>query len=81
MYYMAMMLAADTVRTLAGKHAWDPTVLIDLGIPAETVMTMIADGPRAVPERPRLNLDGRRRGDRTTCYVWGPDIPVFLGTR
>ena len=69
----------DQLRALSGKHAWDPSVLTDLGVPADVVMKMIAAGPRAVPDRPRLSLDGRRRGSPTTLYVWGPDIPALLG--
>ncbi|MGE0363039.1 MAG: hypothetical protein AB7R67_20160 [Vicinamibacterales bacterium] len=58
--------------------AWAPEAIVEAGVPAAQVRTLLADGPRAVPERPRLSVDGRRRGEPTTRYVWGPDLRVLL---
>jgi hypothetical protein len=58
--------------------AWSPSVLIEAGIPGEVVRTWIADGPRAVPMRARLSLEGRKRTELTTNYIWSADLR-FLG--
>lgn len=66
---MALSLKAD---------AYAPEALIDAGIPPRIVRCLMADGPKAVPERPRLSLSGRKRGHLTTAHVWGPDALVLL---
>lgn len=58
---------------------WAPEALVAAGLPAETVRRCLADGPRAVPERPRLSTTGRKRGPATTRYVWGPDLRFLTG--
>jgi hypothetical protein len=62
--------------------AWAPEALVDAGVvPADRVRFLIADGPRAVPERPRLSATGRKRGESTRHYIWGPDLRFLLGQR
>jgi hypothetical protein len=58
--------------------AYTPGALIEAGVPAALVRTLIADGPRAVPERARESVTGRRRSEPTTHYVWGPDARRLL---
>lgn len=73
-------LNTSQLAVLSQRVAWDPEALVAYGIPAEVVRTMVADGTRAVPESPRKAVGERRhRGERTTRYVWGPDIPFLLG--
>lgn len=61
------------------NDAYTPEALMDAGIPPAVVKTLIADGPRAVPERPLLAVGGRKRDKlATTRYVWGPDAMVLL---
>lgn len=55
------------------KDAYTLDAVIAAGIPAPIARTLLADGPRAVPERPRESTHGRRRAPLTTVYVWGPD--------
>lgn len=64
--------------TLVRPIAWAPEALIAAGVPAARVRQLLADGPRAVPERPRLSVTGRRRADATTRYVWGLDLGFLL---
>lgn len=67
------------MRTLTLRDdAYAPGALVDAGVPPLLVRTLLASGPRAVPERPRLSCTGRRRADFTTQYVWGPDARVLL---
>ena len=58
--------------------AYTADALIEAGGPSAAARTLLADGPRAVLERPRLSLTGRRRGPPTTVYVWGPDAARLL---
>lgn len=56
------------------KDGYAPEALVAAGFPSELVRRWIADGPRAVPMRARLNVRGRKRTKQpTTHYVWGPD--------
>lgn len=64
-------------KALTAPYAWAPEVLEEAGVLPEQIVTLFADGKRAVPERPRLSLVGRKRGDLTKRYVWGPDL-LFL---
>lgn len=63
---------------LLRDDAYTPGALIDAGVPADLVRTLIADGPRAVPERAREAMTGRKRSQPTTNYVWGPDARRLL---
>lgn len=59
--------------------AYTPDALIDAGLPAALVKRLLADGPRAVPERARVSVTGRARTtEPTTHYVWGPDAMTLL---
>lgn len=65
-----------------GNDAYTPEALMDAGLDYKVVKTLLADGPRAVPERPRTTLTGRgREKEPTTRYVWGPDARVLLAER
>lgn len=64
------------------RAAYCPQALVDAGIPSHVVRTLLADGPRAVPERAYVGLHGRRRTPEPTReYVWGPDVEVLLQDR
>lgn len=63
-------LLADAYTVEAVAEAW--------GLSISVVRTVIADGPRAVPMRPRISVTRKGRGELTTCYVWGPDAMVLL---
>lgn len=69
------------LRRLGRKEAWAPEALTAIGLPAALVRTMVVDGARVVPMRPRLTVAGRRRGEASRRYVWGPDIATHLGGR
>lgn len=58
--------------------AYTPNALVDAGVPADLVRALIADGPRAVPERARESMTGRKRSQPTVHYVWGPDARRLL---
>lgn len=60
------------------KDAYSLDAVLESGIPRATAVKLLADGPRAVPERPRLSMHGRKRGEPTTHYVWGPDANTLL---
>lgn len=60
------------------KDAYTLDAVVEAGIPASVARTLLADGPHAVPERPRLSLHGRRRAPLTQAYVWGPDANTLL---
>lgn len=70
----------ELLNKLSRKLAWTPDALIDAGIPADQVSKMIASGPRATPERPRVSVNGwKREREATRYYIWGPDIRFHLG--
>lgn len=69
---MTLKLAAD---------AYTPEALMDAGVDPMVVRTLLADGPRAVPERPLLSVKGRKRGLETMKYCWGPDAMALLAER
>lgn len=60
------------------RDAYTASALVEAGLDPALVARLLVDGPRAVPERPRLSLTGRKRGAPTTTYVWGPDADVLL---
>jgi hypothetical protein len=60
------------------RAAYSPDALIDAGLSSDQARRLLADGPRAVPERPRVRLTGRRRGPPTSTYIWGPDAALLL---
>lgn len=61
------------------KDAYTPEALMDAGVDPMVVRTLLADGPNAVPERPRLAVNGRKRAkEATSKYVWGPDAMTLL---
>lgn len=63
------------------KDAYSLEAIIAAGVAPAVAKTLLADGPAAVPMRPRLALTGRRRGAETREYVWGPDAEVLLQGR
>lgn len=64
------------------RDAYTIEALVTAGIcDGATALTLLVDGPAAVPVRPRLDLRTRRRGEPTTRYVWGPDATVLLEER
>src|SRR5688500_1941494 len=65
-------------RMTLRKDAYTLEALIEAGVPAQVARTLLADGARAIPMRPRVALTGRRRAPLTTAYVWGPDAAVLL---
>lgn len=68
------------MATLTRPIAWAPEALVEAGvITGEQARRFLADGKRAVPERPRLSVRGRKRGEKTTRYIWGPDLRFLLG--
>ena len=58
--------------------AYTVDAIIDAGVPPETARRIVADGPRAVPERPRISVRRRGRAPLTTSYIWGPDANALL---
>lgn len=73
------VLAPEMLKVLTKKKAWHPNALEALGLPPERVRQMVVDGRFAREERAFLAVGGRKRTDPTTFYVWGPDIPFYLG--
>lgn len=63
---------------LLRNEAYTPNALIDAGLAADVVRTLIVDGPRAVPERARESLTGRKRTQPTVHHVWGCDARALL---
>lgn len=61
--------------------AFTVDAVIAAGIPATVARRAIVDGSRATPQRARLSLDGRKRTEPTTQYVWGPDLKFIVGGR
>jgi hypothetical protein len=60
--------------------AWTPEALVAAGYTPEDVNRWLVDGPRAVPERARLSVTGRKRTPQPTRrYVWGPDLRFLAG--
>lgn len=53
--------------------------VIAAGIPSEVARRAVVDGPMATPQRARVSLDGRKRTEPTTAYVWGPDLAFVAG--
>ena len=69
---MAKLKLRDAAYTL--------DALIDVGVPTNVARTLLADGPRAVPERAYISVSGRRRTkEPERFYVWGPDAMTLLG--
>jgi hypothetical protein len=62
-----------------GKDAYTLEAVIEAGLTPEQARLCLADGPRAVPERARVSMTGRKRTEPTTRYVWGPDANWLLG--
>lgn len=61
------------------RDAYTVEAVIEAGVPATIARTLLATGPRAVPECPRLTAKGRQRAKRpTTFYIWGPDAESLL---
>lgn len=60
------------------NDAYTLDAVVQAGVPPQIARKLLADGPRAVSERPRLSISGRRRGELTQTYVWGPDAAVLL---
>lgn len=60
------------------SDAYTLNAVVEAGIPVTVAKLLLADGPRAVPARPRLSVTKRGRGDLTTHYVWGPDANTLL---
>jgi hypothetical protein len=60
------------------KDAYAPGALVEAGVPGHLVAKLVADDPQGRLERPRLALSGRRRGEPTSAYVWGPDALALL---
>lgn len=58
--------------------AYSIGAVVEGGVPYAVARRLVADGPRAVPERPRLSIHGRKRGEPTREYVWGPDANTLL---
>lgn len=58
-------------------QAFTVEAVVEAGVPHETALLAIADGPRAVPTRARMTLTGRAWTEPTRRYVWGSDL-VFL---
>jgi len=76
------MSAANFPTIVLRKKAYAPEALVEAGVPASLVRTLVADGPRAIPERPFLSLHGRKREKApTTYYVWGPDAAALLNAK
>lgn len=69
------------MRLHLADAAYTPDALIDAGLPAALVKRLMADGPRAVPERARVSVAGRKRTvEPTRHYVWGPDARTLLAS-
>lgn len=67
------------MRLRLADTAYTPDALVDAGLPAALVKRLMADGPRAVPERARVAVTGRKRTvEPTRHYVWGPDARTLL---
>ena len=59
------------------KQAYTVGALVAAGVPATVAQTLVvAEG--ATIERPLLSLTGRKRGQPTSFYVWGPDAAWLL---
>lgn len=66
------------MRIRFAATAYTPDALLDAGLPAPLVKRLLADGPRAVPERARVSVTGRgRTTEPTRHYVWGPDAAAL----
>lgn len=58
--------------------AYSLEAVVNAGVPAKVARALVVDGPRAVPERPRVSTSRRGRGPETTSYIWGPDANALL---
>ena len=59
--------------------AYTLEAIIGAGIHPDIARTLLADGPKAVPERAIVSGGGRKRtNEPTTLYVWGPDAMTLL---
>ncbi len=64
------------------KDAYTLNAVVEAGIAPALAKTLLADGPRCVPERARLSIHGRKRTTNpTTSYVWGPDANTLLAEK
>lgn len=64
------------------KAAYTVEAIVAAGVPGEVARTLVADGPRAVPERALVAVTGRTRTKQPiTGYVWGPDAMALLASR
>ena len=61
--------------------AYTLDAVVDAGVSPSIARTLLADGPNAKPERPRISTTKRGRAPLTTTYVWGPDANTLLGER
>lgn len=68
-------------RRIFAADAYTVDAVIAAGIPAVVARQAVVDGKRATPQRARLSLDGRKRTEPTTQYVWGPDLQFIMGVR
>ena len=70
------------MRLRLADTAYTPDALIDAGLPPALVQRLLADGPRAVPERARVSVTGRKRTpEPIRHYAWGPDVRTLLAER
>ncbi len=68
-----------TVTRTLRQAAYTVEALLDAGVPPTVVRTLVADGPRATPERALVSVEGcRRTKEPVTTYVWGPDAMALL---
>ena len=64
------------------RAAYTQEALVNVGVDPRIVRTLLAAGPRAIPERALITLHGRRRtAEPIQEYVWGPDAAVLLKER
>ena len=75
--------AFDSLETLIFRRcAYTVQAVVDAGVDPRVARTLLADGPRALPERAFTSLTGRRRTKEPIReYVWGPDAIVLLQER
>lgn len=70
----------NILNELCQPIPWTVEALTGLGFDGAAVRTWTADGRRAVPELARKAMyTTETTVEPTRRYVWGPDIPFFLG--
>lgn len=72
-------MAARIDPRIYRPDAYTVDCVIAAGIPSTVATKAIVDGPRATPQRARVNLAGRTRTEPTVAYVWGPDLRFLMG--